>query len=207
MATEIVPVSVGTDAPQQTPSDAASRPSGVAESIFAKIQKAQAEGPKNTEDAPLVATKSTEIAPPPTTDQVLADAGKAPATPAVAPAPVKPPSMRAKIKASNIPAEAKDELANGYYLGRAAHESGLTPDTVQLFKAQGVTPASISERLQLHPTIDDAKRDSWYAGEMRRIAFDYNKNPNQFLIGLKASSTNTPDVYKNLIVLAAKQHK
>src|SRR5271169_4524263 len=105
-STEIVPVSDAGQS-QQTPSDAGSRPSGVAEGIFAAIQRAQAEGPKKTEDAQLVETKSAEIASPPTTDQVLADAGKAPATPAAAPAPVKPPSMRAMIKASNIPAEAK----------------------------------------------------------------------------------------------------
>lgn len=194
-----------------------SRPSGFAGAIFDRLQKAVPAVLPTPEEKPTevitpVETKSTELA---KTDEaktaeVLADAGKAEEKvekPVVAEKEAAKKqtseSIRALIKASNLPAEHKDEIVNLAYQGKAAQESGMTLDAVRAFKENGITPASVLERIKLHPTFDDAKKDAWYAGEMRRIATDYNKDPKKFLLGLKQSAGST-QVFPNLVAAIAE---
>jgi hypothetical protein len=210
MANEIVPVSVGTPATKST-GTSASRPGGFAGGIFDRLQKAiPAEAPSKPEDlakTDVVAPPAKEIAKT-DTEQALADAGKAPAVEPAKDAKAAP-SIRQLVKASNIPADMKDKITELAYLGRAISDSGMTADGIKLLKDQGMTPEVIAERLKMHPTVEDAKRDMWFAQEMRRIGFEYNTDPQKFLLGLKlaADGSGNPQIYANLIERAAVQLK
>lgn len=90
-------------------------------------------------------------------------------------------SARQLINKSNIDPALKKELSDDVFRARRFKELGFNVETAEAFKDLGVTPEVIIERTNLHPTLEDARRDAGLAATMRQIAEDLGTNPAGFL--------------------------
>ncbi len=179
----------------------------VANDLFRRMQAAKPEGTPAADAAKSEETKpeTKDLAvqtPEASTAAALADAGKAPESkPEAKDAKKTSESIRALVKASNIPAEFKEEVTALAYQGKAAQEAGLSQDVIKTFKDMGVSIQSVVERIRLHPAIDDAKRDALLAGEHRTLISDIINNPKKFVQNIRATidSANRPEVKAALV--------
>lgn len=205
MSTAIVP-NVGTESNTGDVLSGAVAPTGLANEFFKRMQSAPEEAP--AADAAQPGEQKTEIVAQPdgSLEQALDDAGKAPDKAAVAKEKKTSESIRALVKASNIPNELKEEVTALAYQGKAAQEAGLGADSIKLFKELGVSLPSVVERIQLHPTIDDARRDSILGGEMRGLINDFIHNPAVMVQKLRttAQSSGRPDSWSAFVAAASE---
>ena len=205
---------VGTGAPATDGGYSADvAPNGVvANDFFRRLQSAKPEATPAAEAAQSGEGKqdNKEIVaqtPEASTAAALADAGKAPETkPDSKDAKKTSESIRAIVKASNIPAEHKEEVTALAYQGKAAQEAGLTQDVIRTFKDMGISVPSVMERVRLHPAIDDAKRDALLAGEHRTLIGDVIGNPQKFVQNIRATivASRRPEVLSALVTAFAE---
>lgn len=116
-------------------------------------------------------------------------------------------SIRSLIKKSNLPPERKDELASLAYKGLQLTKLGFDYDQVKFLKEMAVTPEVILDRVRLHPTLEDAKRDAMYAEDMRELINDLTTQPEVAARKLHATSPETfrplaLDIFNNIDKIA-----
>lgn len=90
-------------------------------------------------------------------------------------------SARQLINKSNIDPALKKELSDDVFRARRFKELGFSVENAEALKDLGVTPEVIVERTNLHPTLEDARRDASLAASMRQISEDLTTNPAAFL--------------------------
>ncbi len=123
-------------------------------------------------------------------EEPAVQAAKPEGTPKAAPetAEAAAESIRQLLKRANFDPGRKEELADAYYKAKFYAEKGYTPDVIRHLDSAGVTPDGIVERLNVHPTVADARRDSSLASDMRSLAEDFNSNPEGMIQKLQASN-------------------
>lgn len=90
-------------------------------------------------------------------------------------------ASRQLIKQSNIDPTKKEEITAKVYKAERFEKLGFSVETAEAFKDLGVTPEVVIERTNLHPTLEDAKRDAQLAANMREVIQDLSTDPSAFL--------------------------
>ena len=130
-------------------------------------------------------------------EEPAAEAAKPESAPAIPPetAEAAKESIRQILKRANIDPALKEKLVESHFRDKLFAEKGYTADIIRHLDSAGVTPDGIVERLSVHPTVADARRDSNLASDMRNLAEDFHNNPESMIEKLRTSS---PEAFAKL---------
>ena len=108
-------------------------------------------------------------------------------------------SIRQIIKRSNLPTDLKETITNLAFKADAFDKIGFTVEQARQLKDLGITPEIIAERIGIHQSVEDERRDAELAISMRQLGTDLTQDPAAFVDGILATA---PEVAQNLIAAA-----